>query len=153
MKNINLKKEEGIALLITIIVVGVLTLLAFSLGNIAFRGLIISTAGLESQKSFYAADSGAECIIYRLINPDNKNYECGKNFTSDADGDAFKFRLTGSTNDPCVSVSVEEGEEEIPGLLEKVISSRGYSNCQLQTMERGIKIRYFEDSRDPVSED
>ncbi len=57
-------KQKGFALLMAVIVTSTLLLISFSLSDISFKELILSSAGRDSQIAFYAADSGVECAMF-----------------------------------------------------------------------------------------
>jgi hypothetical protein len=65
MKNINLKNNKrGFTLFVAMIVSGLLLAVGFSIGNIILKQLILSGSSKDSQISFYAASSGAECAQF-----------------------------------------------------------------------------------------
>ncbi len=59
-----MKKEKGFTLLVSIVVTSALLLIGLVVINVAFKQLLISGAGEESQYAFYAADGGTECAVY-----------------------------------------------------------------------------------------
>ena len=65
-----MKKNQGFALLMAVIVTGTLLLIVYALSNISLKELILTHAGRESQIAFYAADTGVECAMFwDLKNP------------------------------------------------------------------------------------
>jgi len=56
--------QEGIALLVTLLLMGVLMGIGTSLANVTLRQYQISSIALASEIAFYAADAGVECIMY-----------------------------------------------------------------------------------------
>lgn len=60
----NKNSKAGFTLFIALVVTGLLLAIGFSIGNIVFKQIILSSTGKESQLAFFAADSGAECALY-----------------------------------------------------------------------------------------
>ena len=58
------QNNAGFTLFVALIVTSLLLSIGFSLSNIVLKQLIFSQSSRESQISFYAADSGAECALY-----------------------------------------------------------------------------------------
>ncbi len=56
--------SQGIVILFSILVVGLLLGIGVSLSQLAQKQLILSSIGRQSQIAFYAADTGAECARY-----------------------------------------------------------------------------------------
>lgn len=56
--------QKGFTLFVALIVTSLLLAIGFSLSNIVLKQLIFAQSSRESQISFYAADSGAECALY-----------------------------------------------------------------------------------------
>ncbi len=56
--------KAGFTLFIALVVTGLLLAIGFSIGNIVFKQIVLSSTGKESQLAFFAADSGAECALY-----------------------------------------------------------------------------------------
>jgi len=57
-------KQKGFAMLFAVLVSSVLLSIGLSIFNLTVKELILSSSGRESQFSFYAADTGAECALY-----------------------------------------------------------------------------------------
>jgi hypothetical protein len=55
---------KGFAMLFAVLVSSLLLAVGLSIFNITVKELTLSAAGRESQFSFYAADTGAECALY-----------------------------------------------------------------------------------------
>lgn len=60
----NKRFQKGFTLFVSLIVTSLLLAIAFSLSDIVLKQLIFSQSARQSQISFYAADSGAECALY-----------------------------------------------------------------------------------------
>jgi hypothetical protein len=68
MKNSTKKTNKGFAMLFAVLVSSVLLSIGISIFNLTIKELALSSSGRESQFSFFAADSGAECALYWDIN-------------------------------------------------------------------------------------
>jgi len=68
-------EQQGIALLISIIIIGVLLLIIFSLTLMAWRELEISVVDSDSQQAFYAADSAVDCLLYYHFQEGDKRFK------------------------------------------------------------------------------
>lgn len=55
---------RGFALLIAVIFSSLALAIGLSLGSLAYRQIILSSAAADSGPAFYAADSGLECALY-----------------------------------------------------------------------------------------
>lgn len=57
-------KERGVALLFVILLTSVLLLVAIGITNIAYREASFSSQAKDSDRAFFAADTGIECALY-----------------------------------------------------------------------------------------
>jgi Tfp pilus assembly protein PilX len=65
-------KDSGFALLFAVITTSILLLVSFVVADLAYKELILTSTGQQSQIAFYTADSGIECALYwDLKNPNN----------------------------------------------------------------------------------
>lgn len=58
------EREQGIALLFTVLLTSMLLVVAIGISNIVFKELIFSAEARDSDKAFFAADTGIECALY-----------------------------------------------------------------------------------------
>ncbi len=56
--------QQGFALLMSLVIVGVVISVALSLIEITIKQVRLSTTGRDSESAFYAANGGAECMQY-----------------------------------------------------------------------------------------
>jgi len=63
-KNKTTLQNRGFALLFAILASSVLLSVSIAIWNIAFREVVLSSFGRESQSAFYIADSATECAFY-----------------------------------------------------------------------------------------
>ncbi len=64
LKAKDLNREAGFTLLFAVLVGSLLFTIGVSIANLAVKELVLSSAGKESEKAFYAADMGTECALY-----------------------------------------------------------------------------------------
>ena len=57
-------KNKGFVLLIAIVIATILFSIGVGLATVIFKELILAFTARESQRAFYAADTGIECIRY-----------------------------------------------------------------------------------------
>lgn len=138
-------QNAGFTILFALIVVSILLMVGLAVSGIILKEMILSSAGFESQKAFYAADTGTECALYweikrdaihpgepALIDCDNQSVSVGETVVS-----SFELRLQDGS---CVNVIIDKSNPL------KVIEARGYNvDCgasNLQKVERGLRITY-----------
>jgi hypothetical protein len=63
-KNNKTKKENGVALLFVILLTSVLLMVTLGISNITYKELVFSLEARDSDKAFFAADTGIECALY-----------------------------------------------------------------------------------------
>lgn len=139
-------REGGFTLLLSLVVVSIVLSVGLGVFDIVFRELIFSGMSRESQKAFYAADTGAECALYwdikqgpissttpSTISCANQNVEVGGTPVS-----SFQVNLSNGT---CLSVTVDKTNDP-----QTSIESFGYNTACDSTsrrkVERAIKITY-----------
>lgn len=84
------KNEEGIALLVTLLLLGVLLAIGASLLNITLKQYQFSGMALASETAFQAANAGMECILY---------------YDNDPNGSVFDVPGDGSGRSPVLSLN------------------------------------------------
>lgn len=63
-KTVSVEQERGIALVITIILIGISLLVSLGVSDVLINEFSFSIFSQKSSKAFYAADSGMECASY-----------------------------------------------------------------------------------------
>jgi Tfp pilus assembly protein PilX len=63
-KILNYKKQKGMTLFISIVIMAILLFISFAVMSIALKATLFASSGRDSEFAFYAADSGLECAIY-----------------------------------------------------------------------------------------
>jgi len=76
---------KGNTILLVLFIISIGSTIAASISTIAFKELVFSSFSVESQKAFYAADSGIECALYwDLKNPYGSLNSSGSPFPLEA---------------------------------------------------------------------
>lgn len=57
-------KKDGFTLLLAVLIASIILSISVGVSVFIIRELLISSVGRESQKAFFAADSGVECALY-----------------------------------------------------------------------------------------
>lgn len=165
MKKINLLKHNnthaganrcgrGFALFYTMIMITVVTTIAFGLASITFKQKALSSLAYDSQAAFYAADTGMECALAKnqeILNPTynpNSVITCF-DFAPNRFGQFMQLTNTpgspdvwsiSSRSEPCFSF--EFLPPQAPNILRPSFSAKGYSTCQpnrVRYVERNIR--------------
>jgi Tfp pilus assembly protein PilE len=63
-----IKNNKGFTLLFASLIVSLILSISLAIAHISLSQIILSSAGKESQKAFYNADSGLECAMYYEYN-------------------------------------------------------------------------------------
>ena len=156
----NLKEnntEKGYAILFTVVLISVISLITFGLSNTIYKQVIINSVSKDSQSAFYQADVGTECALYAdnmlgLSIPDP--WYCGGMTFTNVVGNAssYDFVSTASTSIPpstlsCFNFTITKNA------LSTDVQSRGYSRCDgnsLRKVEREIDTSYSISSSTPT---
>jgi hypothetical protein len=95
MKINHLNKNKGFTLLFSTLVASLILVIAMAIANISLQQFLLSSAGRESQRAFYYADTGIDCAQYydrkspggfNFPTPDDKDstgpIDCGADLVS-----------------------------------------------------------------------
>jgi hypothetical protein len=164
-------KQQGFALLFSVLVSSLLLTIGLSIFNIALKELAISTATERSVRAYYAADSGRECAMYwdkiRGEIPgvfDEKNsgvISCG-NFSGTINGTAgFNFdasngdntTLIATNNSPIFVAANLAGKENFFVTVVKKITNRGTFSDPPQSTDQFTQTTITSIGRDSVEGD
>ena len=159
MKNNN---QGGYAILFSVVVVGIILVIAFGLSNITYKQLVLSSLAKESQTAFYQADLASECGLYHdwyldsftPVDPEISpvySVSCGgRNFdveysdcfdNPDFDVDYCIKPKDPQSNEPCFRIEFIVDEEENTTTMR----ANGYNICNVltdRTVERTIEVTY-----------
>lgn len=158
--NINKLKinNGGYAILFSVVVVSIISMIAIGLSNTTYKQLILSSLANDSQIAFYQSDTGSECALYA----DNKigltsigsSWSCGKlddstsytfNITSSTSGDPNDYTFMPTVNTQAVQCFKFNITKSVALPVATNIYARGYNSCDStsqKTVEREIKVTY-----------
>lgn len=137
--------NNGFALFYVIIMVSVISTIAFGLASITYKQKFLSSLAYDSQAAFYAADAGMECALFynASIIAQNNQIDCFDiapdlfgAFLTLYKGAGSTIWTTASRPETCFSI-----ELNLPGPSADPRTSfitKGYNTCQQN------KIRYIE---------
>lgn len=161
MKNFQYKKEEGYAILFTVVVVSAISVITAGLSNAVYKQLVLSSLAKDSQIAFYQSDTATDCALYadRIVRERDPTFgsvdstwSCGGIPTLrvvNLDGDSYGIHPTLSnetSTNPCFRIDVIKSSPNPPVVVTN-ISAKGYNICNktnIRTVEREIKITYEE---------
>jgi hypothetical protein len=63
-KDNNYKKQNAFALFYVVIMISIISTIAFGLASITYKQKFLSSLAYDSQAAFYAADAGMECALF-----------------------------------------------------------------------------------------
>jgi len=150
MRNIYKNKKSGFALFVAIGVASILLLISIALTNVAFKQILIASSAKESQKAFYAADNGVECVLFwEAVNPtrpgesafsplQSQSITCGDDTFTVGGANQSNFTATFDSFGTCVEVTVDKTSGTS-------IESRGRNSCDTNNnkrVERGIRVEF-----------
>lgn len=159
IKDIKNKYNSGFALLFTVVIISVVSVVTAGLTNAIYKQSILSSLARDSQSSFYQADTASECALYADFNKISYTgstfiedhlsvpWKCGDilllSSYVDASSGSYKllpnFADDEEDNNPCFRIYVDKNEEQ------SSIKARGYNICNMlnkRTVEREIETIY-----------
>lgn len=143
---------RGFTLFIAVLLGSLMLAIGFSIFNLAFKELLLSSSSRDSQVAFYAADTGLECALYYdqdqgafqttqgagvPINCAGLNVVAAK--TSASDPHTWSFTL--DTAGLCTFVEVQKSVAN----NRTTIRAFGYNTCDNtdeRRTERGLRVTY-----------
>lgn len=145
-----IKNQKGYALLFTIMIISVITVITAGLINATTKQLILSSLAKDSQVAFYQADTAADCAFYfdlveiekeEGIVVDGNHWSCG-GLDLIISGNLSKYKLATPQggNSPCFNIEVNRDP-----LRETVVTATGYNTCNLSSpkvVQRKIEVTY-----------
>lgn len=146
--------QKGYALLFTIVIISMISLLTVGLSNTTLKQLILSLGAKDSQMAFFQSDMAVECALYaETRNMLTKKFNCGvdkrgspyqleANMKSPGNYDISVPSLDNSL-DPCFRISINQVTNS--NKVVTTVWAKGYNICDLKndrTVERTIKIIY-----------
>ena len=156
MKNfINKKENGGYAILFTVAVVGIISMITIGLSNAAYKQMILSSVAKDSTTAFYQSDLASECALYAddtdfYLNPSGTAFTCAGyslNYTAaDMGSGITKYTLNPTdltSSDKCFNIVITK--TETTSAIATVVESKGYNICNtnnIRTVERAVKVTY-----------
>lgn len=144
-----MKSQKGYALLFTIMIISVITVITAGLINASTKQLILSSLAKDSQVAFYQADTAADCAFYfDLVKiekegdvVDGSTWSCGGHELT-VSGKLSKYKLVSipDGNNPCFNIEVSRDP-----LKETLVTATGYNTCNFSSpkvVQRKIEVRY-----------
>lgn len=160
---INYKDTNGFALIFTILIVSVISIVSSGLINSSFKQKILSSLAKDSQIAFYQADTAGDCALYgeliasqedlSLFTIKDNTWTCGgyKLTIDPVEDGSGSYRLSlpelSNSMEPCIDIRVIKTPSGTPGSYDTLISAKGYNICNKnnpRTVEREIQINYTE---------
>ena len=152
----DIKKDKGYAILFTVVVVGIISMITIGLSNAAYKQIILSSVAKDSTTAFYQSDIASECALYadnefNMTTPPTNPWICAGYslaFSSSSLGAVTTYNMlpsgtNGNSGDKCfraVATKTVSGDT----ILTK-ITAKGYNICNMtnsRTVERAIEINY-----------
>lgn len=157
------KKNGGYAILFTVVVVGIISMITIGLSNAAYKQLILSSVARDSTTAFYQADISSECALYadnqyNMINIP-VNTTCGSDpadilnpgiplsFTQPVTNNgvtSYNLILADENlNKKCFRINVTKTESDVS--IASKVQAMGYNICKKsnsRTVERAIEVNY-----------
>lgn len=149
-----IKKNKGYAILFSVVVIGIISMITIGLSNAAYKQMILSSVAKDSMTAFYQADMAAECALFFdneediLNRTDLSTFNCaGNNLTFKKDfpsiGSYAIVPLSETSIDKCFRIDIIK--TITPSLVSTEINAMGYNICNksnFRTVERSLKITY-----------
>jgi len=142
----NKKFSEGFTLLLALIVANTVLIIGLGVYSIIVREIELSGLGRESQIAFYAADSGAECVLYwdikegPISTTTSTTINCLGQSPSVGGSLISTFDLN-FNNGACARITIDKSVSSVT-----TVNSRGYNfGCDSslpRKVERGIRVTY-----------
>lgn len=151
--------QKGYAILFTVVLVSIISLIAIGLSNTTYKQLVLSSGAKDSQTAFYESDMATECALYAdnghgilKADPIPPSFSCGidKNgasyvldIVSGTDSYTLEPRGMDTSNEPCFRISI--AKSILPDETTTTIEASGYNLCNknaTRTVERTIEVSY-----------
>lgn len=151
MKNIcNKTREGGYAILFTVAIIGIISMITIGLSTTAFKQMILSSVARDSTTAFYQSDIASECALY--ADNETTTFEEGVEWScagytliyNKINENSYELNPKDeNTINKCFRISVTK--EDINDTIVTKVEAKGYNVCNkgnMRTVERGIKITY-----------
>ncbi len=156
MKNNNLKMNKGYAILFTVVVVGIISMITIGLSNAAYKQMILSSVARDSTTAFYQSDIASECALYadneyNMVNFPSNPWTCAPGYVLTYSSSVPSVGVTKYNLDPQDNTSVGKCFRTVVTKTESAfaittkIDAKGYNICDKgnsRTVERAIEVNY-----------
>jgi len=157
-KKIFNKKEQGFAMLFTVLLVSIALTISISISSVAYNQAILTSTAKQANRAFYAADAGIECALLFEYDPNSiEPFDClGTTVDVIGLGDYSLEENPDNTpninainlpeNNGCVIVTSTVTTNP-NGSEGRIIESKGYNvpcdqiNTNPRRVERAIRVR------------
>jgi hypothetical protein len=150
---------DGYAILFTVALVSIISVIALGLTNAAYKEIILSSVAKDSETAFYQADTASECALYAdnqtqiPVDTTITSWTCGLDVTgvnqsfvvAPSTDRSLGYSITPQTPsspNPCFNIAVTK-TAGFPSMT--TIASKGYNTCNtsnIRTVERQINASY-----------
>lgn len=159
-----LKKKGGYALLFTIVIVSIISVIVAGLTNLTYKQMILTSLVKDSQEAFYTADTAIECALYGHFMKsddygDDDVWQCGVNDNKYKSSASSSLEVSVADDENTKSNSYELNTDKnkikssLPCFESEVIreddmvqiKARGYNMCNkdlFRTVQREIEVYY-----------
>jgi len=122
MKKINfkkIKKDKGFVLLFAVTLAAIFLSIALGISQVALKENNFSTSAIETNNAFFAADTGAEQVLYSDLN--QSSYSSPSTTTVYVSG-------LGNDNKSCAIVTITKtSSSDTPPIVSTSVVSKGYN--------------------------
>ncbi len=155
MKDNTKNSNRGFVALFTVLIAAVVLAMAVGIANISLKQIILSASSTDANESFYAADSGVECVLFHDLRGTTPNsfdanqafstIECGGiniQIAQVVPGFFLEFQVPYNDNKACAYVTVEK---DFTANTTRVISRGINATCgelNPRSTERVIEVTY-----------
>jgi len=153
-----IKENKGYAILFTIIVVGIISMITMGMSNAVLKQTVLASVAKDSTSAFYQADLASECALFfdnemdigeRFSTSPSGSFTCAdKNLFYTVNTTPLGYKVTISPDnevspDKCIRMDINIDESVSP-IITKV-DARGYNICDInviRTVERSLQVTY-----------
>lgn len=162
-----LKASSGFTILFAVLIGSLLFSIGLGIAHVSIREILLSAAGKESERAFFAADTGIECALFwdiykgkqELVFPSSGNETGGREFIAcNGESDVSVKPVSGIATAATSTFALDftDGESKPAGCAfvtigktvsgSTVIESRGRNDCEDRInparVERALRVRY-----------
>lgn len=153
MKNNN---QKGYAILFTVILVSIISLIGIGLSNTTYKQLLISSGAKDSQESFFQSDMASECGLYadiklKITNESISSFKCGIDVNGNPytlefannGGGYYTLKNKNQSEDPCFEIKINKTDNATS--VDTKIRASGYNVCDksgIRNVERTVEVNY-----------